>query len=83
VTSSIFTLMSRNFAPQPERLRSVIARERQILPVFDGARTNLKNPPRIYTEIAIEQLPGLVSFFERDVPLAFNQGTSFAPRIRR
>src|ERR1019366_3597116 len=35
------------------------------------ARVNLKNPPRIYTEIAIEQLPGIVSFFEHDVPLAF------------
>jgi uncharacterized protein (DUF885 family) len=35
------------------------------------ARVNLKSPPRIYTEIAIEQLPGIVSFFENDVPLAF------------
>jgi uncharacterized protein (DUF885 family) len=32
---------------------------------------NLKNPPRIFTEIAIEQLPDIVSFFEHDVPLAF------------
>jgi hypothetical protein len=65
--------MSRNFAPQPERLRSVIARERQIPGVLRDARANLKNPPRIYTEIALEQLPGLVSFFEKDVPLAFNK----------
>ena len=35
------------------------------------ARVNLKNPPRIFTEIAIEQLPDIVSFFEHDVPLAF------------
>jgi uncharacterized protein (DUF885 family) len=72
-TSSIFGLMSRNFAPQPERLKSVIARERQIPGVLRDARANLRNPPRIYTEIAIEQLPGLVSFFEKDVPLAFNK----------
>src|SRR6202035_2347813 len=31
----------------------------------------LKNPPRIYTEIAIDQLPGSISFFEHDVPSAF------------
>ncbi len=73
VTASIFTLMSRNFAPQPGRLRSVIARERLIPPVFNAARANLKNPPKIYTEIAIEQLPGLISFFDKDVPLAFTQ----------
>ena len=72
-TSSIFGLMSRNFAPQPERLKSVIARERQLPQVLQNARANLSNPPHIYTEIAIEQLPGLVSFFEKDVPLAFNK----------
>lgn len=63
VTNSIFVIMSRTFAPAPDRLRSVIARERQIPGVFAAARANLKNPPRIYTEIAIEQLPGIVSFF--------------------
>ena len=35
------------------------------------ARENLKNPPRIFTEIAIEQLPDIISFFEKDVPSAF------------
>jgi uncharacterized protein (DUF885 family) len=35
------------------------------------AHTNLQNPPRIFTEIAIEQLPGIISFFEHDVPDAF------------
>ncbi len=75
VTNSIFVIMSRTFAPAPDRLRSVIARERQIPGVFAAARANLKNPPRIYTEIAIEQLPGIVSFFQHDVPAAFNQVT--------
>jgi hypothetical protein len=70
-SNAVFTIMSRNFAPQDERLKSVIARERQMPKMFGAARTNLKNPPRIYTEIALEQLPGIVSFFEKDVPLAF------------
>ena len=35
------------------------------------ARVNLKNPPRIFTEIAIDQLPGIITFFQHDVPLAF------------
>ena len=39
------------------------------------ARANLKNPPRIYTEVAIEQMPGNISFFENDVPLAFKAVT--------
>ena len=75
VTSSIFVIMSRTFAPPADRLQSVIARERLIPAVFDAARANLKNPPRIYTEVAIEQLPGIVSFFQNDVPAAFKQVT--------
>jgi len=71
ITSSVFVIMSRNFAPQPERLKSVIARERQMPAVFAAARANLKDNPKIYTEVAIEQIPGLVSFFQSDVPAAF------------
>ena len=73
VTNSVFVIMSRTFAPPADRLKSVIARERQFPAVFDAARANLKDPPRIYTEIAIEQLPGIVSFFQNDVPSAFKE----------
>ncbi len=78
ITSSVFVIMSRNFAPAGDRLKSAIARERQFPAVFQAARANLKNPPRIYTEIAIEQLPGIVSFFQNDVPGAFKQVTDQA-----
>ena len=70
---TIFTLISRRFAPPEVRLRSVVARERQIPVSFEHARANLKNPPRIYTEIALKQLPGIISFFEKDVPQAFSE----------
>ena len=71
VSNSIFTVMARNFASPAERLKVVIARENQIPGVFTAARANLKNPPRIYTDIAIEQIPGIISFFQNDVPKAF------------
>jgi uncharacterized protein (DUF885 family) len=70
-SNAIFVIMSRTFASQDERLKSVIARESQMPAMFAAARVNLKNPPRIYTEVALEQLPGIVSFFQKDVPLAF------------
>ena len=66
-----FTLIERKFASPDDRLRSVIAREKQMPSLLAEARVNLKNPPRIFTQIAIEQLPGIIRFFERDVPLAF------------
>src|SRR3974390_675787 len=70
-TSSIFELMSRNFAPPAERLKSVIAREQKIPANLASARANLKDPPQVYTEIAIRQLPGIIGFFQKDVPEDF------------
>jgi uncharacterized protein (DUF885 family) len=66
-----FSLMERKFASPDDRLRSLVAREKQMPAMLGNARQNLKNPPRIYTEIAIAQLPDIVSFFGHDVPLAF------------
>jgi uncharacterized protein (DUF885 family) len=71
VTGSIFSIMERPYAPVNVRLRAAIEREKQIPQVFVEARKNLKNPPKIYTEIALEQIDGLVSFFQTDVPSAF------------
>jgi len=72
LSASIFGLISRNFATPEERIKSVIAREKQAAAVFAAARANLKNPPQIYTEIAMEQMPGIVGFFQTDVVQAFN-----------
>ncbi len=75
ISNSIFSLMERKFAAPDERLKSVIARERQIPAVFIAARQNLKNPPHIYTEIALQQIPDIISFFQNDVPAAFTDAT--------
>ena len=72
-SNAAFVIMSRSFAPADARLRSLVAREKQMPRMFADARANLKNPPKVYTEVAIEQLPGIVSFFESDVPKAFDQ----------
>ncbi|MFZ0662208.1 MAG: DUF885 domain-containing protein [Acidobacteriaceae bacterium] len=71
ITESAFSLMERKFAPPDERLRSLIAREEQMPGALMDARANLKNPPLIYTQIALEQLPDIISFFGNDVPAAF------------
>lgn len=71
ITSSAFTLMERKFASPETRLRALIAREKQMPAALADARKNLDNPPQIYTQIALEQLPGLVDFFQHDVSSAF------------
>lgn len=72
VSNAIFVLMARNYAPAEERLHAAIDREHAALAVFTAARENLKNPPRVYTEVALQQLPGIIGFFQKDVPDAFS-----------
>jgi uncharacterized protein (DUF885 family) len=70
-SSGAFTIMSRTFAPPDARLRSLIAREKLMPRLFVEGKANLKNPPKVYTEVAIEQVPDTIDFFRKDVPLAF------------
>jgi uncharacterized protein (DUF885 family) len=71
IANSVYVLMNRKFAPSEHRLRSVIQRESKMPASLKLARQNLTEAPKIYTEIAIEQLPGIIAFFQRDVPMAF------------
>ena len=75
VTNSIFTIMERPYASVDVRLHAAVEREKLIPQVFVEARTNLKNPPRTYTEIALEQIDDDISFFQNDVPQAFAAAT--------
>jgi uncharacterized protein (DUF885 family) len=70
-SSEIFSLIKRNFAPAEDRLRNVISREKQIPVLLKNARENLSGTPKIYTQVALEQLPGTIGFFENAVPDAF------------
>ncbi len=72
-SSTIYTLMKRNFADPKVRLKDVIEREKKLPALLEAARKNLRHPPKIYTEIALEQLPEIITFFKRDVPSAFNK----------
>jgi uncharacterized protein (DUF885 family) len=70
-SAAIYTLIKRDFAPAKDRLKAVISRERSVNALLNAGRENLVNPPQIYTAIALEQLPGTISFFRHDVPAAF------------
>ncbi|MGH9638287.1 MAG: DUF885 family protein, partial [Candidatus Angelobacter sp.] len=73
VTAAVFDLIKRNYAPLSERLQSVIARERLIPATLQVGEQNLipAQIPQIYADIALEQLPGAISFFRNSVPEAF------------
>jgi hypothetical protein len=65
ITEGIFNLVSRNFAPQEERLKSLNSRLNDIPDVIDAACQNLSNPPIEYTTQCIEQVCGTIKFLEQ------------------
>jgi len=70
-TACLFSLIKRDFAPLPERMKAAIARERQIPALLAAGRKNVVAPPQIYTKIALEQMPGIIDFFKTSLPKAF------------
>jgi uncharacterized protein (DUF885 family) len=78
ITNAAYVIMKRPYAPATERLRALIAREKLMPGALGEARKNLANPPKIYTEIAIEQIDGNISFFRDDLPAAFKEVTDKA-----
>jgi uncharacterized protein (DUF885 family) len=73
LSQGVFGIMRRNFAPHADRLRSVISREREVSRVLEQARQNISNPPKVYTQVALQQMPDNIKFFRKDVPEAFQE----------
>ena len=71
ITNTAYLMIKRAYAPPAERLRLLIAREKQMPGALLAARKNLDNPPRISTQIAIDQLDGSRDFFKTAVAEAF------------
>ncbi len=71
IISAVFTLMSRHFDTPENRLSAVIDRQLQMPAVLKHARENLDNPPRLFTELAIDQIPGNIGFLENELVQAF------------
>ena len=64
IIDGIFNLVSRDFAPLEERLKLLIARQKDVPQVLRAARENLINPPIEYTNQAIVQVRGARSFLK-------------------
>lgn len=77
---SIFLLASRDFAPQAARVESLTARLEHVPELLAAARANLKEPPRILTQIGIEETEGAIEFCSTLIPQLARQGKP-SPRL--
>lgn len=58
----VFLVFSRPSLSREQKIKSIRARLGEFAPLFDQAKGNLKNPPLIFTQIALESLDGALSF---------------------
>lgn len=56
-------LLNTPYAPEPERLRTVMARLEQVPGYYQAARANISNPNVQHTELAVTQSRGTLSLF--------------------
>jgi uncharacterized protein (DUF885 family) len=61
LANSVYSFVSREFAPAEQRLRSARQRLMAMPRVIEQIKTNLKNPPKIHTETAIQQTTGAIN----------------------
>jgi uncharacterized protein (DUF885 family) len=72
------TLQEEDSPVWPERLEALLLRMQQIPRFLDAARSNLRNPPRVMTDLALHTNAGSIGFFEKVAPPLFAK----APKIR-
>lgn len=56
-------LLNTPYAPEPERLRTVMARLEQVPGYYQAARANISNPTVQHTELAVTQSRGTLNLF--------------------
>ena len=77
----IFALVVRDFAPLPERLRSVLGRLREVPRVLEEGKGNIipEEVPRVWCEVAIESASQGIALFTTLIPAL----AEHAPKIKR
>jgi uncharacterized protein (DUF885 family) len=79
VGNSLNGLISRDFAPAAERLSSAIGRLEAIPGTIAAAKANLKDPPKVFTETAIQQNQGAIGLVQKQ----FDSLLAQAPQLEK
>jgi uncharacterized protein (DUF885 family) len=67
ISDSVFLLFTQSTLPRERNVQNAAKRIAAIPKVLAAAKQNLKNPPRILTEIAIKRNLGAIAFYEKDI----------------
>ncbi|MEO5960084.1 MAG: DUF885 domain-containing protein [Opitutaceae bacterium] len=81
LANSIYALTQREFAPAEQRLRNAARRLEAIPRVLEQIKANLRNPPRIHTETAIQQTAGAISMVREGLDPLFAQAPAMKAEL--
>jgi uncharacterized protein (DUF885 family) len=73
---ALYGLLSRDFAPLPQRLSSVAGRLRAVPDHLEAARGRLSDMSKVHVETAIGQLDGTLALIESEIPAALAEAGS-------
>lgn len=66
-TGSVFSLLTQSTLPRERNIENATARIAFIPRIVAAAKASLKNPPRIWVEVAIQQNRGAIAFYEKGI----------------
>jgi uncharacterized protein (DUF885 family) len=82
ISSGLYSLATLAFDTPERRMALAAERLRHVPEVLAAGRENLKQPPRIFTEVAIDELSGTHAFFKTSLVQAFAPVKDDAIRAR-
>src|SRR6185295_4262423 len=82
ISQGVYTLASLQFDSPDRRMNLATERLKQVPDVLSAARDNLAHPPKIFTEIAIDEFGGTHAFIKTGLAQAFADVKDEAVRTR-
>ena len=71
VSDGVHNLMTMESSAAPARMRHVVTKLRGVPALLSAARTNIRQPPRVFVERAAVMFRGIADLLNRDLGLAF------------
>jgi hypothetical protein len=73
---SLKSLLTKEFAPLDVRMKGAVERAKLLPGLIKQAKENLKTPPQIFTETAVQQFPAILDFYKTQVPQLIGNASS-------
>jgi uncharacterized protein (DUF885 family) len=71
LSDGVHNLMTMESSPAPERMRQIVTKLRSVPSLLAAARTNIRQPPRVFVERAAVMFRGVADLLDQDLFLAF------------